>query len=74
MKSEFKRNIATLKSKVNLKEEFKSRVSNPIVVDKFERDWKVICLHREHEGLRVLDLDQINIALLSKRVSNYLGL
>jgi hypothetical protein len=33
--------------------------------------WGVVCLHKEHEGMGVLNLDQINVALLSKWVWNY---
>jgi hypothetical protein len=31
-------------------------------------NWGVVCLHKEHRGMRVLNLDQMNVALLCKWV------
>jgi hypothetical protein len=31
-------------------------------------NWGVVCLHKEHRGMRVLNLDQMNVVLLCKWV------
>jgi hypothetical protein len=42
-----------------------------LILKKCLISWGTVCLHKEHGGMEVLNLNQMNVALLFKWVWNY---